>query len=115
LPADEARQRLQPALDALIQDPARAWDLPSLARRAHLHPTYFSNLFRETFGTPPLRYLAQLRLRRARDLLRGTRLRIGEIAGHCGYRDPLHFSRVFHKATGVSPTQFRASGGRTRP
>ena len=61
LPTSEARQRLQPALDALTAAPSHSWDLPTLARRVHLHPTYFSNLFRDTFGTSPLRYLAQLR------------------------------------------------------
>ncbi len=115
LPATEARQRLQPAVDALAADPAHAWNLVELARRVHLHPTYFSNLFRETFGTPPLRYLGRIRLRRARELLRGTSLRIGEIAAHCGFADPLHFSRTFHRATGVAPSEFRESGGKTRP
>jgi AraC-like DNA-binding protein len=115
LPPSEAHQRLQPALDALTTAPSHAWDLATLAHRVHLHPTYFSNLFRETFGMSPLRYLGQLRLRRARELLRNTSIRIGEIAELCGYRDPLHFSRVFHKGTGVSPTEFRNSGGKTRP
>ena len=85
--------------------------MAELARMVHLHPTYFSNLFRETFGVPPLRYLGQLRLRRARDLLRSTDARISEVAMHCGFNSPLHFSRIVHKATGVCPREFRARGG----
>lgn len=115
LPPSEHRRRLQPALDAIIADLAHPWCLAELARRVHLHPTYFSNLFRQTFGTPPLRYLAQLRARRARDLLSTSEQRIGEIADQCGFRDPLQFSRFFHRICGVSPTDYRDSGGRTRP
>lgn len=115
LPPQEARQRLQPALAALVADPAHPWTLGMLAGRVHLHPTYFSNLFRRTFGMPPLRYLAQLRIRRACDLLRAGDLRIGEVAGQCGFPDPLQFSRFFRRSLGVSPREFRAAGGKTLP
>ena len=110
LPPQEARRRLHPALEALVADPAHPWTLAMLADRVHLHPTYFSNLFRRTFGMPPLRYLAQLRVRRACDLLRATELRVGEVADQCGFPDPLQFSRFFRRNLGVSPRGFRAAG-----
>lgn len=111
MPPSDVHRRLRPTLDAMARDMTRAWTLAELAKLVHLHPTYFSNLFRETVGVPPLRSLSQLPIRRARDLLRNTDARISEVAARCGYDNPLHFSRVVHRATGVCPREFRARGG----
>jgi len=56
-----------------------------------------------------MRYFRRLRISRARELIQHTDLRIRDIADQVGFRDPLHFSRVFRKETGRSPRAERAA------
>lgn len=81
--------------------------LKDLAAAAGLSRHHFGRAFRETMGETAMQYLRGLRIRHSAGLLQGTALRINEIAFAVGFRDPLHFSRVFHALTGKSPRAFR--------
>jgi transcriptional regulator GlxA family with amidase domain len=62
-------------------------------------------------GPPPLKYLARYRLDRARELLLSTDQSVAEIAAATGFRDPFYLSRVFRRAEGCSPNEYRRSKG----
>ena len=81
--------------------------LEDLAESVHLHPAYFSAVFREATGIPPLRYVAQYRLNRVRELLLSTPVPVKEIAMETGYRDPSYMDRVFRRVEGLSPSAYR--------
>jgi AraC-like DNA-binding protein/CheY-like chemotaxis protein len=81
--------------------------LNAIAHVAGLSPNYFSALFRKELGTGFLEYLVGLRIERAKELLRGTRLLSYQIADKVGFADPAHFSRTFKKYMGLSPNAFR--------
>jgi two-component system response regulator YesN len=51
--------------------------------------------------------LTEIRMRKAKELLRSTTLRSFEIADQIGYNDPHYFSYVFRKQTGLSPKEYR--------
>ena len=106
-PVREAMEYMQ----AHYRDPTLS--LTALAAKAHLSEAHFGRLFRRETGLSPMQFLAELRLARARELLRRTQLRIAEIADDVGYRDPAYFSRLFHRKTGFSPRRFRQTGGGT--
>jgi AraC family transcriptional regulator len=63
--------------------------------------------FKATHGLPPLRYSLQLRMRRARALVEGTRKPIGEIAAEVGFAELAHFTNTFRKHWGVAPSRLR--------
>lgn len=110
--ASPAVARLRPAIDYLQANFTRPeLTLKKIARTVNLHPTYFSNRFRETLGLTPMQLLTDLRLRQARTLLLTTEETVGEISSRCGYNDPFYFTRVFKKNTGLNPRQFRGSSG----
>ena len=69
---------------------------------------YLCRLFREEMHTTPGRFLTDLRLQRAADLLLsdGERIAVSEIARQCGFRDPLYFSRMFKKRYQASPSRY---------
>lgn len=86
--------------------------LTDLAAAAHLHPTYFTQVFKRLVGMPPMKYLEQLRLRRAQELLARTQRPVAEVAETVGYRDPYYFSRAFSRLTGIAPTKYREEAQR---
>ncbi len=81
--------------------------LRELARVARVSETHLSHRFTARMGISPKRYLLGIRLEAARRLLLTTDLRVGEIALHTGFPDPLYFSRVLKQETGLAPTEFR--------
>jgi len=83
------------------------YELDEQLRSAPYCYDYLCRLFRQEMNTTPHKYLANLRLETAADILRqGTGRSITEIARMCGYSDPLYFSRMFKKRYGVSPREY---------
>lgn len=92
-------------MDSHLADPL---DLGQLAALAGLSPRQLQRRFRaETGATVMARYRA-LRLDRARDLLTGSRLRVGDIAAMTGFASPAHLSAAFAARFGVPPRAARA-------
>jgi len=81
--------------------------LPRLAKVAHLHPTYFSNLFSRRLGFSPIQYCLHRRIERAKELLWGRDARLDEIAQQVGFRDVYYFSKMFKRHTGMPPSDYR--------
>lgn len=84
------------------------WDVPSMAERVHLSESRFARLYKEFFGLPPREDLLQARLNRAEWLLESTPLPVGDIAEQAGFQSLYHFSRIFKRRTGRSPSDWRA-------
>jgi AraC-like DNA-binding protein len=84
--------------------------LGALARFLAVSPSHLSQLFRQSLGEPPMRYLRGLRVARARELLLGTSRPVAAIAIELGFDDPSHFSNVFRQSVGCSPRVYRQQG-----
>lgn len=86
--------------------------LEKLAALAELSPKYYVDVFKKTYGTSAFDYLAQVRMRRAKQLMLRTELRLKDIAHEVGYGDEFYFSRKFKKAFGISPSVYLKKRGR---
>jgi len=82
--------------------------LNELAAQANLSASHFSVVFSQETHQTFKEYLTEIRMTRAKELLRMTMLRSADIAYRVGYNDPHYFSSVFKKYTGLSPTEFRS-------
>jgi AraC-like DNA-binding protein len=78
-----------------------------LASISCVSKSYLSRLFIKKLGVSPMRYLNTVRVDIAKKLLIDSKLSIGDIAAKVGFSDPLYFSRVFSKSTGLPPAKFR--------
>lgn len=66
-----------------------------------------SRIFNELLRKSMMDYLCEIRLGSAIGLLRNTDESISEIAARCGFSDSNYFSTLFHRKTGITPSQFR--------
>lgn len=82
-------------------------DLEALARRAHLSKYHFARQFRAETGRSPWAYVQEVRIREAKRLLADTERPLADIALEAGFYDQAHLTRVFKKAEGETPGQYR--------
>lgn len=99
--------RMQKVIDHIRSNLHEDISRDRMAAMCRLSPSYFSTLFRETIGCSFARYVNELRIERARDLLETSELTIAEIAEQVGYSDHSYFCHVFREATQMAPTQYR--------
>ena len=81
--------------------------LSVLAEEFHLNAQYISQLFKSEIGVGFLAYLTNIRMEKAKKLLLSTSLSVAEVAEQSGYGDYRVFTKVFKKAEGITPSQFR--------
>ena len=81
--------------------------LDSVAIASNISANYLSALFSQKVGLSFVEYVTKKRMDRAKQLLKKTDKRSGEIALEVGYKDPRYFSFVFKKKTGCTPSQYR--------
>ncbi|SEN55322.1 AraC family transcriptional regulator [Paenibacillus sp. OV219] len=81
-------------------------DIEGVARSYGMTAKYARTLFKQATGLSLTRYLATLRMERAKELLRRGGLSIAEVAAECGYDDLHYFSRLFKKLEGLPPRAY---------
>lgn len=86
----------------------------TMAEKAMMSPRTLLRRFRQATGLTPNDYVQNLRVEKARGLLKRTLMPVGEVGWSVGYRDASAFGRVFREATGVSPGEYRNRFGLVR-
>jgi AraC-like DNA-binding protein len=98
---------LERAADYIRQHYTEPLGVVRVAKVAGFAPNYFSKLWRAREGATFAAYVAGLRVERAKQLLTSTDLAATRIAQLCGFRSSQYFSRVFRRATGTTPLDYR--------
>ncbi|MGE5528528.1 MAG: PocR ligand-binding domain-containing protein [Patescibacteria group bacterium] len=81
--------------------------LEGVAQKVFISPFYLSHLFKEELGLTFVEYVTRVRVEEAKRLLADNGLSILGVAQKVGYEDASYFSKVFRRATGLSPNQYR--------
>jgi AraC family transcriptional regulator len=106
------RRAVEEVKAVLVADPARPWRLAELAALVHYSPYALARMFRRGTGYSIVVYRQQLRLRQSlAHTLRGTG-GFSEIAARYGFSSHSHYTRVFRRTFGCTPSQARRRGPR---
>lgn len=99
--------KIAPAMDMIHSDfLKREFSLSELAAICKMGESYFQKLFKGIHGISPKKYIIQLKINHACDLLRLERYTVTQIAELCNFSDVYFFSRQFKEYMGITPTQF---------
>jgi PAS domain S-box-containing protein len=100
-----------PVLEAIIENYAEPLPTAYLASKVSLSVSQFDRRFKKRFLTTPRKYVMNVRINAACQLLASTELPIATIALQTGFYDQSHFTNYFSRAKGISPAQYRRKYG----
>jgi AraC-like DNA-binding protein len=95
------------AIEFISKNYSRKISVQDIASSIGLDRSYLYKIFMKFLNMSPQDFLINYRLDRAVELMNNPDLTIGDIARSVGYEDPLHFSRIFKKVKGSSPSHYR--------
>ena len=102
-----ANRYITDALDILNSSYAEPLTASDVAERLHIHPSYLHRLFREYTSRTMKEHLQRIRIRRAQELLTGTRKSMQEIADEVGFGSTEQAQQLFRRIVGVRPMDYR--------
>ena len=100
-------KKLAIALTAIHENLAQPWTIESAAQEASMSRSGFARIFTDTLRISFYEYITQIRVKRAKNLLKTSQLTVAEIGQSVGYQSDLSFVKVFKKMTGVTPRAYR--------
>jgi len=81
--------------------------IDELAKHSSLSRSSFIRKFNEICHTSPAKYINDVRISAAKQLLNNTSFSVSEIAGKTGFYDIAHFTKSFTLSVGISPVKYR--------
>ena len=81
--------------------------LNDICERIHVTSFHFIRMFKKEVGMTPHRYLLNVRVERAKELLSTRQYSVAETALMCGFESISHFSDTFKKQTGYTPVDYK--------
>ncbi|MCR2807050.1 response regulator [Paenibacillus soyae] len=93
------------------RDYAEPLSLQSVATAVHVTPVWLSKLFKKEKQKTFLEYLTDIRIEKAKDMLADIQYKVYQISYEVGYKDPVHFSKLFKKQVGCTPKEYRRQRG----
>ncbi|MBT2759813.1 response regulator [Paenibacillus sp. ISL-20] len=105
---DLTRSQMLEAVDFIqrnYEDPELS--IKTVCSRIFMSTSYFSALFKTHTGRTFVEYVTEVRMEKAKELLKHSSMKTYEIAAKTGYQDPQYFSVLFKKHIGDTPTEYR--------
>ena len=98
-------------MDYVKANYAQKITLDDIARHVFLSRSYLSSIFKEETGDSLFAYINRVRIGKSKMLLLDSAVNLVDVASLCGFDDQSYFTKVFKKATGISPKKYRDTRG----
>lgn len=89
------------------EKPQGDWTVEKMAETVELSKPHLIKLFKIQVGMPPITYLREIRLEKARELLENSYHQVKQIGVEIGMTNESHLTRDFKKKFGLTPTEYR--------
>ncbi|MCR5686623.1 MAG: response regulator [Lachnospiraceae bacterium] len=109
--SDHTHHLVKQAIEYIDKNAGKEISLNEISEKLNISSYYFSKLFKEEMKEGFVEYLTRTRVEKAKEMLKDPARSIKEVGSDCGYSDPNYFSRIFKKATGMTPTEYRERAG----
>lgn len=103
----DTSKQFQKILQYIDEQLSHEISLKLIADYVYLNPQYVGQLFKSELNKNFTEYITEERLKRAKQLLAVTNLKVYEVAQLSGYKSPKHFMTVFKQETGMTPIHYR--------
>ncbi|GLX70314.1 response regulator [Paenibacillus glycanilyticus] len=104
----EGNRVIETVKQLIQQDYDKDLELTELSEKVFLNPSYLSTLFKQEMGQTITQYVLQLRMMKAKELLKKRLdLKVYEVGEQVGYPDSIYFNKVFKKMVGITPKEYR--------
>ena len=102
------RSTITRIVEYLRENLDQSMSLTEIAELFFLNKSHLSEMFKRETGKSFVQYKNEMRLEKAKTLLKETHTSIAQIGHQCGFQDAAYFTAVFRQANGVTPQQYRA-------
>ena len=99
--------RLSKVIDYMENNYSENLNIEDLSQKAYMSKRNFMRIFKGAVGLSPIHYLKQVRLQKARTMLRESNFQVAEISDTCGFTDSNYFIKCFRKAYSITPYKYR--------
>ena len=106
--AGTQQKKILPAVEFISQNYSKNITNDMLAEAAGMSTVYFRKLFTAAMGISPIAYTKQLRIEKAKEMLKSDYGTLSDVAQSLGYANLYDFSRDFKKHTGVAPSKYES-------
>lgn len=101
------RKVIERAVEYINKHYSEPITLNIISEKFFMNASYFCKVFKEEMGESFTKYLINLRIQKAKELMNDPTIRIYEIAAMVGYEDVQYFTKIFKSIQGVTPMQYR--------
>ncbi len=102
----EKQQKIAPAIEYISQNYSKNITNDGLAMLTGLSTVYFRKLFTAIMGVSPMTYVHDIRIQKAKEMLKSDYGTLSDVAQSLGYSSLYDFSRDFKKRTGIPPSKY---------
>ncbi len=98
---------VQDVIEVINEDCSQNLSLEWVAQTYYINPSYFCQMFKSVTNDTFMNYVIRCRIDKAKELMQIGNLKIYQIAHMVGYTDEKHFSQLFKKHTGMTPSDYQ--------